>query len=77
MPTGIHYAANLTTSAFEEGPNTTSLWTLTQPDPLTVSDTEKIFYTIIPVLILLTITAVCFLLYRKTQTARTKLTTNL
>ena len=37
MPTGIHYAANLTTSAFGAKDNPTSIWTITPTDTVTTT----------------------------------------
>lgn len=37
MPTGIHYAANLTTSAFGLKDNSTAIWTITPTDTVTTT----------------------------------------
>ena len=63
MPTGIHYAANLTTSAFGPDNNTISVWTVTHsPTPIT----KGIDWTIvIPPLVILVFAIICLELYMR------------
>jgi len=68
MPTGIHYAANLTTSAFGAKNTAASIWTVTQPDEAIVKHEGIDWSTILPSLVLLIFAAICIELYmiRKT-----------
>ena len=68
LPTGIHYAANLTTSAFGSAGNTVSIWTIKQSN----SPTEKYqgidWATILPTLALLVFAIICIELYMRQKT---------
>lgn len=66
MPTGIHYAANLTTSAFGAKNNTASIWTLTQPDDVKHGGID--WSTILPSLALLAFAVICMELYLRRKT---------
>jgi membrane protease YdiL (CAAX protease family) len=64
MPTGIHYAANLTTSAFGAANNTVSIWILKQPGKLTTENHEGTdWITIIPAGVLLVAAIACLEIY--------------
>jgi uncharacterized protein len=63
MPTGIHYAANLTTSAFGVKNTSASLWNVTQPDDAIVKHEEIDWSTILPSLVLLIFAMMCIELY--------------
>jgi uncharacterized protein len=68
MPTGIHYAANLTDSAFG-GKNTTgSLWIVNQPDDTIVTPEGIDWTTILPSLALLVFAIICIELHRRRKT---------
>jgi len=68
MPTGIHYAANLTTSAFGAKNTTASIWTVTQPDQAIVKHEGIDWSTILPSLVLLIFAAICIELYMRRKT---------
>ena len=68
MPTGIHYAANLTTSAFGAKNTTASIWTVTQPDDAIVKPAGMDWSTILPSLVLLTFAVICIELYLRRKT---------
>jgi CAAX protease family protein len=64
MPTGIHYAINLTTSAFGAINNTVSIWTIRQSNtPTLASHQGTDFATRIPNLCLLVFAIICLELY--------------
>ena len=63
MSTGIHYAANLTTSAFGAANNTVSLWTIKQSHSATAKHGEIDWATILPSLALLIFAILCIELY--------------
>ena len=66
MPTGIHYAANLTTSAFGAKNTTASIWTITQPDDIKHEGID--WSTILPSLALLVFSIICIELYMRRKT---------
>jgi len=68
MPTGIHYAANLTTSAFGGANNTISIWTVKQSvhNPAKYEGTD--WATILPALALLVFAIICIELYMRRKT---------
>jgi len=68
MPTGIHYAANLTTSAFGAKNTTASIWTVTQPDNAIVKHEGIDWSTILPSLVLLIFAVICIELYMRRKT---------
>jgi len=68
MPTGIHYAANLTTSAFGAKNTAASIWTVTQPDQAIVKHEGIDWSTILPSLVLLIFAAICIELYMRRKT---------
>jgi len=68
MPTGIHYAANLTTSAFGAKNTIASIWTVTQPDEAIVKHEGIDWSTILPSLVLLIFAAICIELYMRRKT---------
>jgi len=68
MPTGIHYAANLTTSAFGAKNTAASIWTVTQPDEAIVKHEGIDWSTILPSLVLLIFAAICIELYMRRKT---------
>lgn len=65
MPTGIHYAANLTTSAFGSGNNSVGLWTIKQTDTSINKDQIVDWTVVIPAMILFVIALVCIKLYMR------------
>jgi len=73
MPTGIHYAANLTTSAFGAKNTTASIWTVTQPDEAIVKHKGIDWSTILPSLVLLIFAVICIELYMRRKTTANKL----
>ena len=68
MPTGIHYAANLTTSAFGGANNTVSIWTVKQSDSATAKHGGIDWTTILPALALLVFAIICIELYMRRKT---------
>ena len=68
MPTGIHYAANLTTSAFGAANNTVSIWTIKQANMSTTKYQVTDWTTIIPALVLLIFAILCLELYMRRKT---------
>lgn len=68
MPTGIHYAANLTTSAFGGANNTVSLWTIKQSNAPTEKYQGIDWATILPTLALLVFAIICTELYVRRKT---------
>jgi uncharacterized protein len=68
MPTGIHYAANLTASAFGAKNTTASLWTVTQPDDAIVKPEGINWSTILPSLFLLVFAVICIEFYMRRKT---------
>ena len=70
MPTGIHYAANLTTSAFGIANNTVSIWTIKQPSiPATKSGIID-WLTIISAFALLAFAIICIEVYVRQKNYR-------
>jgi membrane protease YdiL (CAAX protease family) len=66
MPTGIHYAANLTTSAFGTGNSSVSIWTVR---PSTTATPKGIDWaTVLPFFALLTFAIICIELYMRRKT---------
>ena len=78
MPTGIHYAANLTTSAFGAANNTVSIWTIKQFSNTTRKYPGIDWTTILPALFLLIFAIASLELYmrRKTTAKAVQLMTN-
>jgi uncharacterized protein len=71
MPTGIHYAANLTTSAFGTAENKVSLWTILPPDTSPSTSRETAWINFLPSLLLLVLAIILLELYiRKKPKAR-------
>jgi len=68
MPTGIHYAANLTTSAFGAKNTTASIWTVTQPNNVIVKHEGIDWSIILPSLVLLIFAVICIELYVRQKT---------
>ena len=68
MPTGIHYAINLTTSAFGEENSTVSIWTIKQSGSTTANYLGIDWATILPAFILLVVAIICIELYIKRKT---------
>ena len=66
LPTGIHYAANLTTSAFGEATGSESIWTV-KPSVATVTK-EVDWATLFPVFALLAFAIICIELYMRQKT---------
>ena len=68
MPTGIHYAANLTTSAFGGANNTTSIWTIKQTNAPTTKHAGTDWVTLLPAFALLVFAIICIELYVRRKT---------
>lgn len=68
MPTGIHYAANLTTSAFGGLDNTVSIWTIKQTNASTTKYGGTDWLTILPAFALLVFAIICTELYMRRKT---------
>lgn len=68
MPTGIHYAANLTTSAFGAANNTDSIWTIIQSETPATKYEGTDWTTILPALALLIFAIICLELYMRRKT---------
>jgi hypothetical protein len=68
MPTGIHYAANLVTSAFGAANNTVSIWTIKQSNTSTTKYQRIDWTTILPSLALLVFAIICLELYMRRKT---------
>ena len=68
MPTGIHYAANLTTSAFGAANNTVSIWTIKQTNASTTKYGGTDWMTILPAFALLVFAVICIELYMRRKT---------
>jgi uncharacterized protein len=63
MPTGIHYAINLTTSAFGEKNTSAGFWIVKQPDETIVKQGGIDWITIVPALALLVFAIICIEVY--------------
>lgn len=70
MPTGIHYAANLTTSAFGEKGNTTSIWTVKTPDNVVTTVNSVDWTMILPSLVILILGLASIEIYLRRKTTR-------
>jgi hypothetical protein len=68
MPTGIHYAANLTTSAFGNVNNTVSIWIIKQTNTPATKHEGIDWVTILPALALLVFAIICIELYLRRKT---------
>lgn len=68
MPTGIHYAANLTTSAFGAKNTAASIWTIKQADTSTTKYQGTDWPTILPALALLVLAIICIEAYMRRKT---------
>ncbi|MFT3823960.1 MAG: type II CAAX endopeptidase family protein [Chitinophagaceae bacterium] len=68
MPTGIHYAANLTTSAFGAANNAVSIWIVKPANNIAAKDGGVDWSTILPSLALLIFAIVCLELYIRRKT---------
>jgi len=74
MPTGIHYAANLTTSAIGTANNTVSIWIVTQTSTTATKYEGTNWMVILPALALLVFAMLCMELYlRRIATASSAL----
>jgi membrane protease YdiL (CAAX protease family) len=72
MPTGLHYAANLTTSAFGAANNTICIWTVKQSHSTLAKNGGIDWVAILPAFVLLVFAIVCLELYiRRKTTANT------
>lgn len=69
MPTGIHYAANLTTSAFGAANNTTSIWIVRQTNISATKQPGTDWITILPALALFIFALLCLELYMRRKNA--------
>ena len=70
MPTGIHYAANLTTSAFASENNTTSIWIINHAESMASGNySENDLVKIVPNLALLIFAILCIELYIRRRNA--------
>ena len=69
MPTGIHYAANLTTSAFGEPNNTVSIWTVNQPESAIANYGVIDWTKILPGLVLFVFAIICIEVYIRRKPA--------
>ncbi|HEY0679999.1 MAG TPA: type II CAAX endopeptidase family protein [Chitinophagaceae bacterium] len=68
LPTGIHYAANLTSSAFSDTKNKSSIWIVEQSGKLTAKEPGSIDLTlIIPGLILFIFAVLCMEIYIRSR----------
>lgn len=65
MPTGLHYAANLTTSAFGAEGNTVCLWIVKSPSKVTSKAEGMDWGTVLPALALLVFAVVCIEMYSR------------
>jgi membrane protease YdiL (CAAX protease family) len=65
MPTGIHYAANLTTSAFGAANNTVSIWAIRQTNTSTTKYGGTDWVRILPAFALLVFAILCIELYMR------------
>jgi hypothetical protein len=70
MPTGIHYAANLTTSAFGAKGNTTSIWTVKTPDNVVATFNGIDWTMILPSLAILFLGLASIEIYMRRKTTR-------
>ena len=70
MPTGIHYAANLTTSAFGAANNTVSIWTIKQSSTQISKYQQADWARILPALALLVFAVICMELYIRKKNYR-------
>ncbi len=68
MPTGIHYAANLTTSAFGNANNTDSIWTIEQTNTSTTTYEGVNWAAVLPAMVLLVFAIICIELYMRQKT---------
>lgn len=66
MPTGIHFAANLTTSAFGQDNNAAKIWILEQPVSAPIT-TMIDWAVVLPALALLIFAVVCIEIYMRNQ----------
>jgi hypothetical protein len=64
MPTGIHYALNLTTSAFGDSNNNVSIWLLKNPSPAAPGQT--ISFILSMAVLVLAVFSIEFYMRRKT-----------
>lgn len=69
MPTGIHYAANLTTSAFGAANNTVSIWVIKQNSKTATEHGETDWVTILAALALLVFAIVCIEICMRRRTS--------
>lgn len=73
MPTGMHYAANLTTAAFGAAGNTVSLWTIKESTQPTSKHSAIDWAMLLPAFALLLFAVICIELYIKNRTTQTTL----
>lgn len=71
MPTGIHYAANLTTSGFGAAENSVSLWIVKQPAG-TVAKNASLLTVVVPALALLVFAIICIEWFVRRKTGAPK-----
>lgn len=69
MPTGIHYAANLTTSAFGAANTTSCIWTIKQLGVPATKPGVIDWVTILPSFVLLAFVIICMELYIRRKTS--------
>lgn len=69
MPTGIHYAANLTTSAFGADNSTVAIWTIRQTNSMTTKPGGLDWTTLLPSVALLVFAIICIELYMRRKIA--------
>ena len=72
MPTGIHYAANLTTAALGSANNTFSIWTVEVTEKAATKYQGVDWITILPALALLVFALLCIELYVRRKTTFSK-----
>ena len=68
MPTGIHYAANLTTSALGAKNTTASIWMVQQSNTPTTKNGGIEWITILPSMALLVLAIICLEVYMRRKT---------
>ncbi len=73
MPTGIHYAANLTTSSLGEPNNAVSIWIVQKPDSATAKYAGIDWITVLPSIALLVFAVICIEIYMRRRNTNTAL----
>jgi membrane protease YdiL (CAAX protease family) len=69
MPTGIHYAANLTTAALGGTDDTGSIWTVTQAERTITKYGGVDWTTVLPPMVLMVFAIICIAFYTRRKTA--------